>query len=184
VKRGWLRTGMVVLLGSVWLLDEASWVSAPWALPPDVRIGAPGPEVLAPIAAFSGVWAGGAWDGVLPHALIVEQVSATGDTSVISSWGDAPDWQMARGHSGRPTTRSRRWPERGAGAEAGRHVVSASREALAGCTPAFRRHVLEVLRQPSRRVLQEYNFAGVLDLNSFAESAPRVMTVRDSGSAW
>jgi dienelactone hydrolase len=33
----------------------------------------------------------------LPHVLIVEQVSATGETSVISGWGDALDWQMTRG---------------------------------------------------------------------------------------
>ena len=51
----------------------------------------------AAAAVFSGVWAGGAWDGVLPHVLIVEQVSATGRAAVISGWGDAPDWQMTRG---------------------------------------------------------------------------------------
>jgi hypothetical protein len=53
--------------------------------------------VPSPAAAFSGVWAGGAWDGILPHMLIVEQVWATGDAAVISSWGDAPDWQLTRG---------------------------------------------------------------------------------------
>jgi hypothetical protein len=35
--------------------------------------------------------------GPTPHVLIVEQVSATGDAAVISSWGDAPDWQLTRG---------------------------------------------------------------------------------------
>jgi dienelactone hydrolase len=97
MKRGWLRTWLVVLVGSVWQLGGAPWVSAHWALPPEIRIEPPGPEVPAPSAAFSGVWAGGAWDGILPHVLIVEQVSPTGDVAVISSWGDAPDWQMTRG---------------------------------------------------------------------------------------
>jgi hypothetical protein len=58
---------------------------------------APCSEVPSAAAAFSGVWADGAWDGILPHVLIVEQVSATGDARVISSWGDATDWQLTRG---------------------------------------------------------------------------------------
>jgi dienelactone hydrolase len=99
MTRGWLRTGIVALVGSVWPLCGAPEVSVHWALPPEVRIEPPGPEVPAPVAAFSGVWAGGAWDGILPHVLIVEQVSAMGDASVISSWGDAPDWQMTRGYT-------------------------------------------------------------------------------------
>ena len=45
--------------------------------------------------------------------------------------------------------------------------------------PEFRRHVLEVLRQPLRRVSYTYNFAGVLDLNSFAALAARVMISRE-----
>jgi hypothetical protein len=81
-----------------------------------------GPEVPAPVAAFSGVWAGGAWDGILPHVLIVEQVSATGDASVISSWGDAPDWRMPRGYTPVPGRIDHgrlllEYPRRGARAE-------------------------------------------------------------------
>jgi dienelactone hydrolase len=92
-------TWILVLFGSVGHLCGTPSVSARWALPPDVRIEPPGPAVPASIAAFAGVWAGGAWDGILPHALIVEQVSATGNAAVISSWGDAPDWQMTRGYT-------------------------------------------------------------------------------------
>jgi hypothetical protein len=99
MKRGRVHTWIMMLVGSMWLLGGAVWVSAHWALPPEVRIEPPGPEVPAPIAAFSGVWAGGAWDGVLPHVLIVEQVSATGEAAVISRWGDALDWQMTRGYT-------------------------------------------------------------------------------------
>jgi hypothetical protein len=52
---------------------------------------------------------------------------------------------------------------------------------LLDALPEFRRHVLEVLRQPlSRRVSYEYHFAGVLDLNTFTEFTLRVMAVRDS----
>jgi magnesium chelatase family protein len=48
--------------------------------------------------------------------------------------------------------------------------------------PEFRRHVLEVLRQPpSRRVSCTYNFAGVLNPNTFAEIALRVMAMKHSG---
>ena len=86
-----------VVLGSIGYLCWTQGVFAQVALPPDVRIEPPREEVLVPAAAFSGVWAGGAWDDILPHVLIVEQVSATGEAAVISSWGDAPDWQMTRG---------------------------------------------------------------------------------------
>jgi dienelactone hydrolase len=92
-----VRTWVVMLLGSLCGLCWAQVSSASVALPSDVRIEPPGREVPAAAAAFSGVWAGGAWDGVLPHVLIVEQVSTTGDAAVISGWGDAPDWQMTRG---------------------------------------------------------------------------------------
>jgi dienelactone hydrolase len=122
MKRGRLHTWIVVLVGSVSLLGGAPWVAAHWALPPEVRVEPPRPEVPAPAAAFSAVWAGGAGDGILPHALIVEQVLATGDATVISRWGDAPDWQMARGYTrvqGRIDHGHLRldYPERGARAE-------------------------------------------------------------------
>jgi dienelactone hydrolase len=97
MKRCRVQLWIVMLLGGVCPFHWTALASAHWALPPDVRIAPPGPEVSAPAAAFSGVWVGGAWDGILPHVLIVEQVSAAGDATVISSWGDAPDWQMTRG---------------------------------------------------------------------------------------
>src|SRR5688572_17453770 len=92
-------TWMVMLLGSLYGLCWAQVSCASVALPPDVRIEPPGKEVPAAVAAFSGVWAGGAWDGILPHVLIVERVSATGDAAVISGSGDALDWQMTRGYT-------------------------------------------------------------------------------------
>src|SRR5215510_15142927 len=45
--------------------------------------------------------------------------------------------------------------------------------------PEFRRHVLEVLRQPLE-VSYTYNFAGVLNISTFAEFALRMMAVKDS----
>jgi hypothetical protein len=94
-----VHTWVVVLLWSVGQRCGASLVLAHVALPPDVRIEPPGKEVSAAAAAFSGIWAGGAWDGILPHVLIVEQVSATGEAAVIGSWGDAPDWQTTQGYT-------------------------------------------------------------------------------------
>jgi predicted ATPase with chaperone activity len=49
--------------------------------------------------------------------------------------------------------------------------------------PEFRRHVLEVLRQPLRMVFYEYNLPHVLNLHTLAELARRMGAVGDSGSA-
>lgn len=82
----------LLLLGSVLSLLLATLAHAQFPLPQDLQIVAPGVNVPVQAAAFSGVWAGGAWDGILPHVLIVENVSAAGETSVIYSYADAPDW--------------------------------------------------------------------------------------------
>jgi hypothetical protein len=37
---------------------------------------------------------------------------------------------------------------------------------------------------PLKMVLQEYNLAGVLDLNTFADFALRVMAVKNSDGGW
>jgi len=42
--------------------------------------------------------------------------------------------------------------------------------------PEFRRHVLEVLRQPLEGASYTYNLAGVLNLHSFVALAARLMT--------
>ena len=55
MKRCWVRTWIVALVGGVWHLCGVALASAQWALPPDVRIESPGQEVPAPAAAFSGV---------------------------------------------------------------------------------------------------------------------------------
>ncbi len=55
-------------------------------LPANTDIAAPGPDVPANLAAFSGKW-GGIWDGVLPSLVVIESVSATGDVRGVYAWG-------------------------------------------------------------------------------------------------
>jgi dienelactone hydrolase len=84
----------LVVLGSIFSLLLPTLSHAQFPLPQDVQIVAPGLKVPAQAAAFSGVWAGGAWDGILPHVLIVENITDAGDASVIYSFSDASDWNV------------------------------------------------------------------------------------------
>jgi dienelactone hydrolase len=68
-------------------------------LPPDLSLEAPGPDVPPELAKFAGVWGNGAWDGVLAHVLVVEQVRPDGEARVVYGYGDAPDWNVSRGHA-------------------------------------------------------------------------------------
>lgn len=88
------RVYPLLLLGIVFSLLLTTPGHAQFPLPKDVQIVAPGPNVPEQAAAFSGVWAGGAWDGILPHILIVESISASGEASVLESYTGAPDWKM------------------------------------------------------------------------------------------
>lgn len=92
-----LQAFALLLLGSVLSLLLATLAHAQFPLPQDVQIVAPGVNVPVHAAAFSGVWAGGAWDGILPHVLIVENVSAAGEAQAIYSYADAPDWNTKAG---------------------------------------------------------------------------------------
>jgi dienelactone hydrolase len=94
-----LQAFALLLLGSVLSQLLATLAYAQCPLPQDVQIVALGVNVPVHAAAFSGVWAGGAWDGILPHVLIVENVSATGEAQVIYSYADAPDWNTKAGFS-------------------------------------------------------------------------------------
>jgi hypothetical protein len=63
-------------------------------LPSDVRIVPPVAAVPKQLAAFSGKWSG-VWDGILPHVLVVEEITPP-HAVVIYAWGTAPQWQTAQ----------------------------------------------------------------------------------------
>mgnify|MGYP000904181369 CR=1 FL=1 len=89
-----LRMYTLLLLGIVFSLLLSTPGHAQFPLPKDVQVVTPVPNVPEQAAAFSGAWAGGAWDGVLPHILIVESISASGEASVIYSLAEMPDWNQ------------------------------------------------------------------------------------------
>jgi dienelactone hydrolase len=68
-------------------------------LPADLAVAPPAPDVPPELRRFVGAWAKGAWDGVVPHVLVVEQVDARGDATVVFAHGDAPDWGLTRGQA-------------------------------------------------------------------------------------
>lgn len=78
------------------------------ALPPDVRVIPPTPDIPKEFASFSGWW-GGVWERVLPTILVVEEITPERLTEpagavAIYAWGDAPQWQIRPGwtrHRGR-----------------------------------------------------------------------------------
>ncbi len=70
------------------------------ALPPEVRVVPPGPDVPRELASFSGWWAG-TNDGVLPHVLVVEVIvperpPEPAGAVVVWARGDAPQWRVRR----------------------------------------------------------------------------------------
>lgn len=77
---------LIVALGSSVRAEET-------ALPGAISIINPSQDVPKNMAIFSGVWTGGAWDGILPHALIVENVSSDGTAAVIYATGEGPEWK-------------------------------------------------------------------------------------------
>lgn len=56
-------------------------------LPTNLVIKPPAAEVPPADAAFSGAWGNGAWDGVLPAALVVEQIDANDVATVVDAVG-------------------------------------------------------------------------------------------------
>ncbi len=73
-------------------------------LPADLSIEAPGTDVPAADAAFSGAWGNGAWDGFRPNALIVEQIAADGTARLVYALGASEypklsaKWLRTEGH--------------------------------------------------------------------------------------
>lgn len=67
-------------------------------LPSDLNIDTPAADVPASISRFAGVWAHGAWDGVLPHILVVENVDGRGRAQIVYAVGDFAEANVARGY--------------------------------------------------------------------------------------
>jgi dienelactone hydrolase len=67
-------------------------------LPSDLKADPPAADVPPNISRFAGVWAQGAWDGVLPHVLVVETVDGTGRAQVVYALGDYAEGKVNRGY--------------------------------------------------------------------------------------
>jgi dienelactone hydrolase len=67
-------------------------------LPSDLVTAAPAPDVPANVSRFAGAWAHGAWDGVLPHILVVEIVDGAGRAQVVYAVGDSVEMNVTRGY--------------------------------------------------------------------------------------
>jgi pimeloyl-ACP methyl ester carboxylesterase len=69
------------------------------ALPKEIVVTPPNNEVSSDSAKFSGAWAGDAWNGSTPNALVVEKVNEDGSANVIFAWGDIARRKRERGWS-------------------------------------------------------------------------------------
>ena len=67
-------------------------------LPSDLRVEPPAADVPANVSRFTGAWARGAWDGVLPHVLVVETVDGTGRAQLVYALGDSAEANVTRGY--------------------------------------------------------------------------------------
>jgi dienelactone hydrolase len=80
-------------------LAEAVWAQIPTIpLPSDLRVDPPAADVPASVSRFAGAWAQGAWDGVLPHVLVVESVAGSGRAQVVYALGDSAEANVKRGY--------------------------------------------------------------------------------------
>ncbi len=80
-------------------LPDATHAQTPTIpLPSDVKVDPPAAGVPANVSRFAGVWARGAWDGVLPHVLVVETVDGMGRAQVVYALGDYAEANVTRGY--------------------------------------------------------------------------------------
>jgi len=78
-------------------LGAAALAQAPTIpLPSDLKIDSPAADVPASVARFAGAWAHGAWDGVLPHVLVVETVDGSGRAQIVYGLGDSAEADVTR----------------------------------------------------------------------------------------
>ena len=79
-------------------LSDAAHAQTPTIpLPSDLKVDPPAADVPANVSRFAGAWAHGAWDGVLPHVLVVETVDGTGRAQVVYALGDFAEAKVTRG---------------------------------------------------------------------------------------
>ena len=96
------RAGVVCVLVVAVLGDALCGVASAQAptvpLPSDVKIDLPAAGIPASVSQFAGAWANGAWDGVLPHVLVVESVDGIGRAQVVYAGGDSAEADASRGY--------------------------------------------------------------------------------------
>jgi dienelactone hydrolase len=80
------------------LSDTAHAQTPTIPLPSDLKADLPADDVPPNVARFAGAWAHGAWDGVLPHVLVVETVDGTGRAQVVYALGDSAEANVNRGY--------------------------------------------------------------------------------------
>ena len=68
-------------------------------LPDEVCIVAPGSDVPAELARFSGAWGDCKWGGQLCNTLVTEMVAADGAIDATYSWDESREWGAAPGFS-------------------------------------------------------------------------------------
>ena len=78
------------------LFVSATSVADDAPLPDDLKVVTPGSDVQENYRRWSGAWRG-TWGSELDHILVVEQVTASGDASVVYAWGDSSSWRIERG---------------------------------------------------------------------------------------
>jgi dienelactone hydrolase len=79
-------------------LSDAAHAQTPTIpLPSDLKVDPPAADVPANVSRFAGAWSQGAWDGVLPHVLVVETVDGTGRAQVVYALGDFAEAKVTRG---------------------------------------------------------------------------------------
>jgi dienelactone hydrolase len=88
----------VAAVVSLALSGPASAQTPTIPMPPDLKVNPPAAGVAANLSRFTGAWARGAWDGVLPHVLVVETVDDAGRAQVVYALGDFAEANVTRGY--------------------------------------------------------------------------------------
>ena len=95
---------MLRALGLAWLVallglggTGAAQAQSPTVpLPADIKVESPAADVPRNVALFAGAWGHGAWDGVLPHVLVVETVDGAGRAQIVYAVGDSDELGVNR----------------------------------------------------------------------------------------